>query len=345
SQSREDKSIVDIKVEDPSQLDTPAFKTDVSEYEMNVIADTYGIRFTVYGDGPFTINGDIVEAGEQWIVDFPQEQENMRTQHTRQVVIEGEGQTYTYTIAREELSLIYDEFELRTWQLDDGAEMYYWLYLPRDYDAAREYPVVLYLHGGGQRTQDPEMILMRNRAATAFALAEEDCIIVAPQCNYTDLSSSESWVSGVDLKPSIFGDATVDIVKSVMSEFSCDEKRVSITGLSMGCTGSLGVASAHPGVFSAILCATPTIEDATAIRALADNKIPVRFVLCATDPNPNKLRTLMALHAAVDQYNVQWDETIYWSNVFIYPTQHFSWEIMYADAENINWLISCEKNM
>lgn len=354
-QSRDkDKAIVDIKVEDPALMDTPAFKTNVSKYDMHVLSDTYGIRFTVYGNGPFTINGEDVESGEQWILDFPQDQKDMRTEFTKKVVISGGNQTYTYTITREELSSTYDEFELKTWKLADGSgEMYYWLRLPKNYNPSKKYPVVLYLHGGGQSNQPIPMVLMRNRAATAFAFADEECIIVAPQKNYTDLSipggpagppALSGWASGDDLTPTIFGEAAAEITKSVISKYSSDVNRVSITGLSMGCTGALGVAAAYPTLFSAVLCATPTIADASALKALGEHDIPVRFVMCATDPNPNKLKTYTRLHEAIDAYGIDWEETIYWSNTFIYPSQHWSWAMMYADQDNINWLLSRVKN-
>jgi len=44
-----------------------------------------------------------------------------------------------------------DEYEARTFAGADGAQLGYRLLKPKNYDAAKKYPLVLLLHGAGER--------------------------------------------------------------------------------------------------------------------------------------------------------------------------------------------------
>ena len=47
----------------------------------------------------------------------------------------------------------------KQWQTDSHHPFYYVEYLPKDYDPAKEYPLVLFLHGAGERVQDPHQAM------------------------------------------------------------------------------------------------------------------------------------------------------------------------------------------
>ncbi|MEI9896050.1 MAG: hypothetical protein WDN28_19815 [Chthoniobacter sp.] len=44
-----------------------------------------------------------------------------------------------------------DDYEARTFAGADGTQLGYRLLKPKDYDAAKKYPLVLVLHGAGER--------------------------------------------------------------------------------------------------------------------------------------------------------------------------------------------------
>ena len=74
-------------------------------------------------------------------------------------------------------------FEARTFTGPEGA-LPYRLLKPQDYDAKQKYPLVLFMHGAGERGTDNAAQL--KHGAGAFAKPEArgkfPCFVVAPQC-------------------------------------------------------------------------------------------------------------------------------------------------------------------
>ena len=77
-----------------------------------------------------------------------------------------------------------DKFESREHTLD-GFTIPYRLFVPSPYDPAVEYPLILTLHGSGQRGIDNEAQIASNRVATTWvepdAQAENPAFVVSPQ--------------------------------------------------------------------------------------------------------------------------------------------------------------------
>ena len=62
------------------------------------------------------------------------------------------------------------------------TERRYWLYLPRDYGADdRRWPVVLFLHGGGERGEDPEKVLKHGVIQEVANGRDLPFLLLAPQ--------------------------------------------------------------------------------------------------------------------------------------------------------------------
>lgn len=110
-----------------------------------------------------------------------------------------------------------------------------------------KYPLVVYLHGGGERGDgDNVRQVLANTGATNFAApewqAKHPCFVFAPQCP-TDLS----WTS----------DQNVDlIVKAIMSlprQYPIDANRVYVTGLSLGGVGTWNIIAKYPNLFAAAM--------------------------------------------------------------------------------------------
>ncbi|MDO4548303.1 MAG: alpha/beta hydrolase-fold protein, partial [Clostridia bacterium] len=244
-------SLTDIRVRDAARtaIISQPFAADVADYYIYTQADTYGVEFTPAGEGAFTFNGEEVAAGESYVLDLPQDQGSLYEQYVAELEIVAGDATYNYTVIREDPGYMStDAFKLKTFPIE-GGEMYYWLYVPEDYDPQREYPVVLYLHGGGQRFQDVQMVLLRNQAAGSFVKYGYEAIVIAPQCNYTDLSAESNWGNDMVLSP--FGQGAYDILQLVKSEYNVDENREYVTGLSMGGIGSITMISHYPEEFAA----------------------------------------------------------------------------------------------
>ncbi len=113
----------------------------------------------------------------------------------------------------------------------------YWVHLPQGYTDDGACPVILFLHGAGERGTDLDKI--KSYGPLAYAQQHEDFpfIVVAPQCPLM-----ESWSV----------DALNTLLDEVLAEYAADADRVYLTGYSMGGAGTWELAIAHPERFAAI---------------------------------------------------------------------------------------------
>lgn len=143
-----------------------------------------------------------------------------------------------------------------------GTTLPYRLFIPVDYDSTRQYPLVLALHGDGEAGSDNEIQVQRHRMATSWAdpvnQADYPAFVVAPQ-----FPPGSPWVVPVGLNNGIynfsqtpFSDvlATVsDMLDWLEQEFSIDENRLYVTGLSRGGYGTWDIIMRFPNRFAAAI--------------------------------------------------------------------------------------------
>ena len=138
---------------------------------------------------------------------------------------------------------IVDMFSRRAHFLD-SKRIPYRLFVPANYDSTKQYPLVLTLHGSGERGIDNENQISNYRIATAWAdpanQAVYPCIVVSPQA-----PQQSSWEDHIEILS--------DLLDSLEREFSVDINRLYITGLSMGGFGSWAMVEQFPTRFAAAI--------------------------------------------------------------------------------------------
>ena len=146
---------------------------------------------------------------------------------------------------------IVETFERRTFE-SNGLTVSYGLFVPEGYDPSVEYPLVLALHGAGERGTDYRH-LPPHRLATSWAdparQAEHPAFVLAPQ-----VPSGLRWTSDTDPDESSFVPiqlATLDILAAVEAEFNVDPDRIYAVGLSLGGHGVWDFVSRMPDRFAA----------------------------------------------------------------------------------------------
>jgi predicted peptidase len=122
-----------------------------------------------------------------------------------------------------------------------GQGYRYQVYVPADYAANESWPVILFLHGAGERGTDG-LLQTAVGLGPAIRRAREryPAIVVFPQ-----VPPDSHWV-GVPAEMAL---AALD---RTMREFAVDRHRVYLTGLSMGGHGTWYLAYRHPELFAAI---------------------------------------------------------------------------------------------
>jgi predicted peptidase len=112
------------------------------------------------------------------------------------------------------------------------------LSLPAGYEPGGEkrWPLVLFLHGAGERGADPALIAKNGPPKLAAEGREFPFILVSPQCPLDQRWDDEALIAWLD---------------HVISRHKVDTGRVYITGLSMGGYGAWSLAVNHPERFAA----------------------------------------------------------------------------------------------
>jgi predicted peptidase len=123
----------------------------------------------------------------------------------------------------------------------DGRTYRYQVYVPRDYDASREWPVILFLHGAGERGSDG---LLQTEVGLPSAIRRAPdrypAIVVMPQAPLDSI-----W-QGAPAR------AALQALDQTTAEFNTDPSRIYLTGLSMGGNGSWYLAYTNPDRFAAV---------------------------------------------------------------------------------------------
>jgi predicted peptidase len=118
----------------------------------------------------------------------------------------------------------------------------YQVYVPRAYDPTQRWPVVLFLHGAGERGGDG---LLQTVVGLGDAVRRDPArfpaLVVFPQ------APADSQWAGVP------AEAAMAALDAVMAEYSTDPDRVYLTGISMGGNGSWYLAYRHPDRFAAVV--------------------------------------------------------------------------------------------
>lgn len=114
----------------------------------------------------------------------------------------------------------------------------YLLYLPKDYaDSDKEFPLVLFLHGMGERGTDIEKVKTHGLPKLINEGKEFPFIVVSPQC-----PDEYFWND----------DLLLALLDEIEDDYRVDKNRIYITGLSMGGHGTWTLALAQPDRFAAI---------------------------------------------------------------------------------------------
>ena len=193
----------------------------------------------------------------------------------------------------------------------------YLLYLPSEYGKAeREWPLVVFLHGAGERGDDLELVAVHGPPKLVAEGREFPFIIVSPQC------PKDAWWPG-EL------DALKALLDDVVGTYSVDEDRVYLTGLSMGGFGTWAWAIEEPDRFAALVpvCGRGDPEKVARIA-----HVPAWVFHGAKDQTV----PLEASQEMVDALKAAGAEPKF----TVYPEAgHDSWTATYENQELYDWLL------
>jgi predicted peptidase len=221
----------------------------------------------------------------------------------------------------------------------------YRLLLPENYDPAKKYPLIYFLHGAGERGNDNEKQL--THGAKLF-LREEvrknyPAIVVFPQC------AEKSFWSNVDFKvdssgqrnfffpaggePTIAMKLARELVNQLLEKYPVDKKRVYVGGLSMGGMGTFEIVRRNPKLFAAAIPICGGGNPSTAEQLKKTNW----WVFHGGKDNvvPPSLSEIMVEALKKEKAKVKFT---------LYPeANHNSWDSAFAEPDLLPWLFSQKK--
>ena len=148
------------------------------------------------------------------------------------------------------LKEIAEPFEAKIYISSQGDSLPYRLLKPLDYDSTKQYPLVISLHGSGDRGTDNA----KQIAGTVFPrlLAKPEnrkkypAFLFVPQCPLNTRWGEDSGDGGVDY-------LMIECIYALEKEFAIDKKRRYLTGVSMGGYGTWYLISTRPEMFAAAI--------------------------------------------------------------------------------------------
>lgn len=124
-----------------------------------------------------------------------------------------------------------------------GVEYEFQVFVPEDWSRKKKWPVILFLHGAGERGDDG---LIETEVGIGTAIRRDrgrfPAIVVMPQCR------KDVWWT--DLKMEAMAMA---VLSQATKEFHGDRQRTYLTGLSMGGYGTWALAADYPATFAALV--------------------------------------------------------------------------------------------
>lgn len=191
-------------------------------------------------------------------------------------------------------------FSFNKYANNKGDTLNYRLLNP-DYDTLRKYPLVIFLHGSGERGNDNGAQLQWGvlNFATDQSMAMHPSFILAPQC-----PENQGWSNfkvnennrAIQLlhSPSKPMELLIELIHQLTTKFPIDTNRIYITGLSMGGYGTYDAIERHPYLFAA---AVPVCGGGDVSKASSIAHIPIWIFHGAEDAAVNPLYSIDMVEA------------------------------------------------
>jgi predicted peptidase len=212
-------------------------------------------------------------------------------------------------------------------QIVKPVRLRYLLWLPDRYEAheGKSWPLILFLHGRGERGADLSLITrygLPARLAQGFVLP---AIVAAPQC-----STDSDWT--------LHDDALLALLDELISGYHVDRSRIYLTGLSMGGREAWRLAATNPSRFAALVPICGRRPDG--VRSIEDTRplcdLPI-WVFHGAHDQVVPIAESDGIVAALRSYGANVRYTVY------ADAGHDSWTQAYAEPDLYTWLLSQQR--
>jgi predicted peptidase len=201
-----------------------------------------------------------------------------------------------------------------------SAELDYLLSLPAGYDQDRDrtWPLILFLHGAGERGDDVQRVAKHGPPKLIAAGQDIPAIVVSPQC-----TTNQWWTDHLE--------ALTALLDHTARRYRVDPDRVYVTGLSMGGFGTWSLLAHDAGRFAA---AIPICGGGSRIGLARVGKLPIWAFHGEADP----VVPLDETTRLIDALKTRGNDNV---KLTTYPgVGHDSWTQTYDNPEVWEWLFA-----
>lgn len=233
-----------------------------------------------------------------------------------------------------ELNPVVDKFSKEVFTSTEGQELQYRLFTP-ELESNEKYPLVITMHGSGERGVSNDVHLLANKGAVVWAEEENQSknpsYVLSPQ-----LPIGADWENDENIY-----NALVELIEETIANKNVDADRVYITGISRGARGLWALIQKRSDLFAA---AMPVASASGIIDLEAIKDMPIWAFHAEDDPTVD-VETHRTLVNELRELGSPIKYTEYEAGALdTYPNAHFSWVPAYENKEAINWLYQHTRN-
>jgi len=183
------------------------------------------------------------------------------------------------------------EYQMREKTSTGGETLKHVVYVPRNLEPGRRYPLVIYLHGSCGECTTHERILIES--GLRFWHAYDRNVQQQPAFLLAPAGGTRGWTSQARR------DAVFELIDGLLEEFPVDRRRIYLMGFSMGAAGIWDYLQKRPGFFAA---ANPQAIGGGKVDAELVKNTPI-WATIGADDDPRRLDELAANIARIRAAN------------------------------------------
>jgi len=231
-----------------------------------------------------------------------------------------------------------DRFAAAVFADSAGHKLPYRMLAPAKLAPAAKYPLVIFLHGAGERGTDNQKQLVHgmNDFASDEIMAKYPAYVVAPQCPEGKRWVEVDWTLDAHQMPAQPSEplaGVFELIDSLLKTKPIDTRRIYITGLSMGAFGVWDAVQRRPELFAA---AAPICGGGDPLLAKQIHFVPV-WAFHGDEDTTVKVRRSREMIEALRGVGEEPKYTEYKG------VGHDSWTRTYKDPALYEWLFAQRK--
>jgi len=218
-----------------------------------------------------------------------------------------------------------------------GDEFVYQVYVPSEWNRGHQWPVILFLHGAGERGSDGTE---QTQEGIGPAIRREPnrfpAVVVMPQCR-----------KGVLWNDPQMEQLVLESLEDSIEEFNGDRDRIYLTGLSMGGYGTFYFGAKYPGKFAALVPVCGGVVPPRELRDAEPGSLEERYLTVATKIG----KTPTWIFHGSDDHRVPVSESRKMFQLLeemggevkyseYEGVDHNSWDRAYSEPDLIPWMLS-----